>query len=250
MANRRMFSMKIIDTDAFMDMPQSSQLLYFHLAMNADDDGFVSNPKKIMRSIGSSDDDYKVLVAKKFIIPFESGVCVIKHWLIHNLIRSDRYTETQYVREKSKLFIDNKTKKYSLNKQNNINVIPNDNQMTPQVSIDKDRLDKDSISLPADAGEPKPRKDQEIWDIINLFKSVNPSYERLFSNKTQRASVERLLAKYGVDKLSATISALPEIIIKPYAPQITTPKELEDKLGKLLLFVNQEKSNKSNLGSI
>ena len=113
-----MFSLKIVDTDAFLDMPQSSQLLYFQLAMRADDDGFVANPKKIMRMIGSQDDDIKVLITKKFIIPFESGVCVIKHWLIHNLIRLDRYTETQYTREKSQLIIDPLTKKYSLNPDN------------------------------------------------------------------------------------------------------------------------------------
>ena len=86
MAQRRMFSLKVIDTDEFLDMPQSSQLLYFHLAMRADDDGFVSNPKKIMKITGSGDDDAKVLTAKNFIIPFESGVCVIRHWRIHNYI--------------------------------------------------------------------------------------------------------------------------------------------------------------------
>lgn len=96
-----MFSMKIVDSDAFMDMPQSSQLLYFQLAMRADDDGFIGNPKKIMRMIGSSDDDYKILIAKRFILVFPSGICVIKHWLIHNYIAKDRYTETAYLPEKT-----------------------------------------------------------------------------------------------------------------------------------------------------
>lgn len=141
MANRRMFSMKIVDTDAFLDMPQSSQLLYFHLAMRADDDGFVANPKKVMRMIGAQDDDYKVLLAKRFILVFDSGVCVIKHWLIHNLIRQDRYTETQWIKEKQMLVIDEKTKKYSLN-NGNINVIPNGNQLAPQVRLGKVRLGK------------------------------------------------------------------------------------------------------------
>ena len=142
MANKRMFSMKIVDTDAFMDMPQSSQLLYFHLSMRADDDGFISSPKKIMRMIGSSEDDYKVLIAKKFIVPFESGVCVVKHWLIHNLIRSDRYTETQYTKEKQFLTVDEKTKKYSLNKPTLFGVIPDGNQAVPQVRLGKVRLGK------------------------------------------------------------------------------------------------------------
>mgnify|MGYP007071621961 CR=1 FL=1 len=105
MAQRRMFSMKIVDTDAFLDMSQTAQLLYFHFSMRADDDGFVSNPKKIMRMIGVQDDDMKVLIAKKFIIPFESGVCVIKHWKIHNYIQNDRYTETNYTDEKKKLLL-------------------------------------------------------------------------------------------------------------------------------------------------
>lgn len=100
MAQRRMFSPDIVSSDAFLDMPVSSQSLYFHLGMNADDDGFVS-PKKIMRLLGSSDDDLKVLVAKRFLLPFESGVVVVKHWLIHNLIRSDLYKETNYKKEKS-----------------------------------------------------------------------------------------------------------------------------------------------------
>ena len=145
MANRRMFSMKIVDTDAFMDISQTAQSLYFHLAMRADDDGFIANPKKIMKMIGSQDDDYKILCIKKFIIPFNSGICVIKHWLIHNLIRGDRYTQTQYIREKDQLKIHPINKKYSLNKGNNENVIPNGNQRLSQVRLGKDSIGKDSI---------------------------------------------------------------------------------------------------------
>lgn len=84
MAERRMFAKSIIDSDTFMDMPTSSRLLYFDLSMRADDDGFVNSPKKIMRMTGASQDDLKMLIAKSFIIPFESGVVVIKHWKIHN----------------------------------------------------------------------------------------------------------------------------------------------------------------------
>ncbi len=96
MAERRMFAKTIIDSDAFLDMPLSTQALYFHLSMRADDDGFVNNPKKIQRMIGASDDDLKLLFNKHFVIPFDSGVCVIKHWRIHNFIRNDRYVETVY----------------------------------------------------------------------------------------------------------------------------------------------------------
>lgn len=100
--SRRMFSPNIVESDAFLEMPVSTQCLYFHLGMSADDDGFV-NPKKIMRIIGASEDDLKVLLAKRFLLPFESGVVVIKHWLIHNLIRADLYKETMYKKEKESL---------------------------------------------------------------------------------------------------------------------------------------------------
>jgi len=139
MANRRMFSLRVVDTDEFLEMPQTSQLLYFHLAMRADDDGFVSNPKKIMKICGNGSDDLKVLITKRFIIPFKSGVCVIRHWRIHNLIRQDRYTETEYIAEKQTLLLNN-------GKYENKNVIPDGNQMAPQVRLGKVRLGKDNIS--------------------------------------------------------------------------------------------------------
>ena len=103
MAERRMFAKTIIDSDAFLDMPLSTQSLYFHLSMRGDDDGFINNPKKIQRMIGASDDDLKLLIAKNFIIPFESGIVVIKHWKIHNYIRGDRKKETVYPEEMSLL---------------------------------------------------------------------------------------------------------------------------------------------------
>lgn len=103
MAERRMFAKTIIDSDAFLDMPATTQLLYFHLSMRADDDGFINNPKKIQRVVGCSDDDLKLLLAKQFILAFESGVIVIKHWKIHNYIQKDRYKETVYQEEKAML---------------------------------------------------------------------------------------------------------------------------------------------------
>lgn len=102
MAQRRMFSTAIICSDAFLEMPPSTQALYFHLSMRADDDGFV-NPKMVMRLIGSTEDELSVLLVKRFVLKFESGVVVIKHWLIHNLIRSDLYKETLYLDEKDML---------------------------------------------------------------------------------------------------------------------------------------------------
>lgn len=100
-----MFAKTIIDSDAFLDMPLSAQALYFHLSMRADDDGFVNNPKKIQRMIGASDDDYKLLIAKSFVILFDSGVIVIKHWRINNYIQKDRYKGTVYTEEKDLLSV-------------------------------------------------------------------------------------------------------------------------------------------------
>ena len=101
-----MFAKTIIDSDAFLEMPLSSQLLYFHLSMRADDEGFINKPKTIMRMVGAKDDDMNVLISRKFIIPFESGVVVIKHWRIHNYIQKDRYIKTKYQDELSELSLD------------------------------------------------------------------------------------------------------------------------------------------------
>lgn len=105
MAERRMFALKIVDSDAFLDMPDSAQNLYFHLAMRADDDGFISNPRKVMRMIGANEDNLKILLAKRFLLTFDTGIVVIKHWRLHNYIAKDRYTETIYKEEKDKLFV-------------------------------------------------------------------------------------------------------------------------------------------------
>lgn len=139
MAQRRMLSKKICDTDAFLEMPLSTQALYMHLVLNADDDGFVGNHKRIMRMIGCREDDMKMLIGKRFLIGFESGVIVIKHWKIHNLIRKERYTETTYTKEKGMLETKSNRsyKLIGLDSEFQDYVIPNDTQMSPQVSIGK-----------------------------------------------------------------------------------------------------------------
>jgi hypothetical protein len=142
MAERRMFAKTIIDSDAFLDMPLSSQSLYFHLSMRADDDGFINNVKKIQRMIGCNDDDIKVLLGKKFIIPFDSGVCVIKHWKIHNLIQKDRYKPTVYEDEKSKLSIKNNNV-YTLDTR----CIHDVHEMEPQVRLGKVSLGEDNKTI-------------------------------------------------------------------------------------------------------
>ena len=106
MAERRMFAKTIVLSDAFLDMPMSARCLYFTWGMLADDDGFVNSPKAIMRQCGASDDDMRVLLAKKFVLAFDTGIIVIKHWRINNYLRSDRYMETKYVDEKNQLEVD------------------------------------------------------------------------------------------------------------------------------------------------
>ena len=160
MAQRRMFSKKITETDLFLDMPMSSQCLYFHLNMSADDDGFIGNAKTIRRMIGASEDDLKLLFAKEFLIPFESGVVVVKDWKIHNYIRSDRYNATVYQDEKKHLKeLDNG--RYELGIPN---VIPVVDQMDTQVRLGKDRLGKDKeIPQPSNDGQSISERFEVLW---------------------------------------------------------------------------------------
>lgn len=133
MAQKRMFSNIITDTDRFLDMPASSQNLYFHLNMHADDDGFVDSPKRIMRNVGAGNDDMNVLLSKKFVLNFDSGLILIKDWKIHNVIRKDIYKPTVYTEEKSQIIVDD-TKSYQFR-----------NEYVPQNRLDKNRLDKNRL---------------------------------------------------------------------------------------------------------
>lgn len=162
MADRRMFSKKIIDSDAFLDMPLSTQALYFHLSMRADDDGFVSNPKRIKQMVGASDDDLRLLILKRFILTFDSGVVVIKHWKIHNLIKNDRYVPTTYTEEFKTLTLDSK-KAYTERIQIGTKMEPDWNQigtkMEPQVSIGKVNSNMDNSYYSPQT--PQGRKEEE-----------------------------------------------------------------------------------------
>jgi len=138
MAERRMFAKTIVLSDAFLDMPLSARCLYFTLGMLADDDGFINSPKSIIRQCGASDDDMRILLAKKFVIAFENGVIVIKHWRINNYLRNDRYRETVYVDEKNHLTIDEHGNYHA----SGIPSVGIPSNGIP--SIGKDRLGKDS----------------------------------------------------------------------------------------------------------
>lgn len=160
MAERRMFAKTIIDSDAFLDMPQSTQLLYFHLAMRADDDGFINNPKAIMRNVGCKEDDIRILSGKKFIIPFESGVIVIKHWKIHNYIQKDRYHETKYKQEKASLTTD-ENGAYT-------QCIQDVSNMDTQVRLElgKDRLGEDNKDTPDKPAKSPKHKHGEYKHVL------------------------------------------------------------------------------------
>lgn len=135
MAQKRMFDKSITNSDNFLELPDSSQILYFHLSMNADDDGFVDNWKSIMRMTGTKEDDLRILVAKSYVIPFETGVIVIKHWRMNNYLRTDRYKETTHKLEKSQLILG----------ENEEYLLANNSIGIPMVDTDKNSIDKNSI---------------------------------------------------------------------------------------------------------
>ncbi len=170
-----MFSKQITNSDAFTDMPVSSQLLYFHLNMEADDDGFVSNPKRIMRMLNVGDDDIKILLAKRFLLSFESGVVVIKHWLLHNAVRKDMYQETQYLDEKKRLKVkDNKA--YTEVRNESVTVPLH---RLDQVRLDQVRIDKIAETSSAPFSLEEKLKDMEkiensYLDIIATFIREKP----------------------------------------------------------------------------
>ena len=199
MAERRMFAKKITESDAFLDMPSSSQALYFHLSMSADDDGFVNNPRKIQRMVGASDDDMKILIAKSFIIIFESGIIVIKHWKMHNYIQSDRYKPTDYQDEKALLEMK-KNKSYTLKKD--IPEIPAGKPVTDDVSemyteciqdvsVGKDRLGKDRLG--------------KVRYIVEYLNSVCGSNYKASTKNTKKHINARLDEGYSIDDFKTVI---------------------------------------------
>lgn len=222
MAQRRMFSFQVVETDQFLDMPLSSQTLYFHLGMYADDDGFIT-PKKIMRILGSTQDDLNVLIAKNFLIPFENGVFVITHWNENNYIQNDRYKPTQYTFEKSKLIC-----------------IQNVYTMDTQDRLGKDRLGKDRLLI--NTGSEKKEKIkpdqrnpeiQELWEY-GLTHGFNNTKQHI-----NRFAIKRLLKEHAVDQLKKALDFSQTILEEPYAPKVHNWLDLEDKYLKLRDFVQR-----------
>lgn len=211
MAERRMFTQKIIDSDAFLDMPLTTQALYFHLNMRADDDGFINNPKKICRMIGASEDDLKLLIAKRFVLAFEKGVIVIKHWRMHNLIRKDRYSPTQYEDEFMSLDIkDNGSYTEKMPQIQGIEEYGNQmatswqpvgNQMATQdrlgkdsigeVSVGKSSIVKDSIGEKEEVKEEKNSTTNTCKQVAALFNQICVSYPSVQSLSEARKKAIR-----------------------------------------------------------
>lgn len=192
MAERRMFAKTIIDSDAFLDMPLSTQALYFHLSMRADDEGFVNNPKKIARMIGAAEDDLKVLISKNFLIVFESGVVVIKHWRIHNYIQNDRKKETVYQEERAQLEVK-KNKAYSMPDTNCIQIV---SKMDNQDRLGKDSLGKDKKHI---VGKP-----DYAGIIAHLNEKAGTNY-RPGSGKTQTCINARFNEGFTVEDFKTVI---------------------------------------------
>ncbi len=177
MAEKRMFTQKIIDSDAFLDMPLSTQALYFHLNMRADDDGFINNPKRIQRTIGASDDDLRLLIAKRFVICFDNGVIVIKHWRMHNTLKNDRYKPTQYQELLETLEVK-KNKAYTEKPAELSEPVWNQSgtDPEPQYSIDKYSVDKVSTDTKADKPPRAPRfKPPTLEEVAEYCRERNNS---------------------------------------------------------------------------
>ena len=206
MAERRMIAKTIVDSDAFLDMPHSTQLLYFHLSIRADDDGFINNPKSIMRNTKCNEDDLKLLVLKKFIIPFESGIVVIKHWKIHNYIAKDRYKETKYKEEKATLSLD----------ENNAytNCVQPVYGLDTQVRLGKDSIDKDSIDI-FDSDEPEqptPKKVKPVKHKYGEYNNVLLTDEEMEKLKTEYSDVDE-----RIERLSSYVASTGKTYKSHYA---------------------------------
>lgn len=164
MAERRMFAKTIVTSDAFLDMPSSARCLYFMLGMLADDDGFVNNPRSIMRQSGATTDDLNILIAKRFVLTFESGVVVIKHWCIHNTIQKDRYKETKYLEEKSQIALDENKAYTEVAYDKYPACIQDVSKSETQVRLGKDRIVKDNnIGDIPQAESPAPTKKRKVF---------------------------------------------------------------------------------------
>lgn len=201
MAEKRMFSKQIIDSDAFLEMPLSTQALYFHLSMRADDDGFLNNAKKVMKIIGANQNDYDLLVAKSFIIQFSDGICVIKHWRINNYLRKDRYTETIYQEEKAMLTMQPNGRyslKDSIREMDDFPVgIPLVDRSDTQNRVEKNREEKNSIY--------SAEKLHDEQSLDDFFESIWKLYPIKKGKGQVSTSRKKALQKIGYDQIGRCV---------------------------------------------
>lgn len=229
-----MFSKDITSSDAFREMPPSTQALYFHLGMEADDDGFLDNYRGLMRAINSSDDDLKILLTKRFLIVFPSKVIVVKHWLLNNTIRQDRYKETKYLDEKLALIVKQNGSYSELGK-------PSGNQVATQYRIGEDSIEKKRPSAPRTT---KNAYTSLGADVLKAFEEVDPKNKTYYSNTTQRKACDFLISEYGLERVLGAVKVLPQINKqKLYLRQITTPYELQENWVKIINALAQKKSD-------
>ena len=208
MAEKRMFAKTIVLSDAFLDMPMSARCLYFTFGMLADDDGFVSSPKGIMRQCGASVDDLNILIAKRYVLAFESGIIVIKHWRINNYLRQDRYTPTTYVEEKETLSLDAKGA-YVESGEAPVGIPHGIPPVDHPVYPDKDRLDKDSEDKKRiDSTEPVGSvcRTKDVRRIIEAWNSLGLQQVTKVPSDSKRGGMLRArVNEYGVDKVLEAI---------------------------------------------
>ncbi len=230
-----MFDRDIVTSDAFTEMSADAQSLYFHLGINADDDGFIS-PNGIMRMISAPPDALKLLTVKNFVIPFESGVVVITDWKNHNWLDSRRARPTKYQNELKSLVLT-RDKKYVLStglanaKRVEYSIEENSIYNTSDTSHGK------SQSLPS-----------KVSELIKAFETVDPKNKTYYSNKTQRSACDFLIKEYGFEKVKDFIQELPKInTMKLYVGQITTPFELKEKWVKVANKYQEYKLEHSKL---
>lgn len=204
-----MFTQKITESDAFLAMPLSAQAFYFHLCMNADDDGFVKNPKMLAKLVGASEDDFKLLVMKSFVIMYDTGVIVIKHWRMHNILRKDRYTKTTYIEERNQLYLK-ENGAYTLDETKGEKL--SGNQMATKWqpvgnpvkdSIGKDSIGKDSIEKEKGTNVPKKKTvyfpdNEELENAFQEFLTMRTKIKKPLATKQ---AVTRMLNK--IEKLSS-----------------------------------------------
>lgn len=210
MAERRMFAKTIIDSDAFLNMPASSQNLYFHLGMRADDDGVVNNPRTIMRMIGASNDDMNLLISKKFVIILEETIIIIKHWKINNYIQKDRYVPSKYKELIDNLSLDENNAYTVKNEQCIQGVSKTDTECIQDVSTGKVSIGKDSIVLKEniikkEKNQPfSPKIPQELQELFDFWNSKGIVVHRTINEKMVQL-LKKALDLYGQAQIKQAI---------------------------------------------